>query len=119
LECLSVGAECEKRLRAVVDARLQDKFNEATVNLRKERKYYSKKGSERVRIPADDLDDVLRLDKGLSDDETPSGLIHVEVKRPKGVRKRIISDIAHDRGLSTSMVDKCWKKYRQIKRETD
>ncbi len=41
------------------------------------------------------------------------------LRRPKGVRQKIIDAVAREIGVSSRHVETCWKEYRQIQRRLD
>jgi hypothetical protein len=95
---------------------LKDEY-EAASNISIERR--KELTQEDRELMAFDVDAALQAKLGIEGDERPPRVFHITTKRPKGLRQKIIDEVASSRGLTTTMVNNCWKEYRRLKRETD
>jgi hypothetical protein len=60
----------------------------------------------------EDVEDAMRLDQGIDDDRPPSRLLRIAVRRPWGLRPRVIADVAKELGVSARIVERAWKQFR-------
>jgi len=65
----------------------------------------------------DDIQFALQTDQGLSDDQPPSSIMKIRVKRPWGVKKGIKENVAQEMGISERLVQTCWDEYRKLMRD--
>lgn len=123
---LAVGAHCERLWSDEYEAKLAKEVDASLVNVHnehksahripiKERKAWVK--SEAGQNHIEDVEDALRLDQGLSDEDIPSRLIQVKAKRPKGIRSKIMKAVAEAEGISPRMAESCWKEFRRFQNE--
>jgi len=126
MSCLRAGAHCERLWREAYEGNLaaaiddatwivQDEHNELKQIPIEERAAFIK--SEKGQTYVDAVRDALRVDQGISDDSEPSRLVHIQAKRPKGIRSEIISKVAEAEGTTDRMVETCWKEFRQLQKE--
>ena len=119
MERLRIGGHCERLWREAVQQSLHREIDAATKNVQRERKLLEReKGAKKVALDDEDLLDALRLDQGLADDETPSRLLSVRPKQPKGRKPKIKADIAATHGLTERMVQTCWDEFRAIHKDS-
>jgi hypothetical protein len=132
LERLRVGALCERLHRNERQAALSEDIREATYNVQDEfndgiisqiplskRKEFAE--SEIGQIFQDEVRFALALDQGLSPEEAeeahPPRQLHVSSRRPKGVRREIISAVAESLSIPEWLVDECWQDFRWYQKD--
>lgn len=62
----------------------------------------------------DDVDFALQTDQKLDNDQAPSRVMKIRVKRPWGVKKGIKKTVAQEMGISERLVQTCWDEYRKL-----
>ena len=126
LDRVRVGSMCERLYRDAQKSASSDQIAQATKAVRLE---HEKAGSVPIeKRPEwtrsleyedhkDDIQFALQTDQGLSDDQPPSRVMKVRLKRPWGVKKDIKKNVAQEMGISERLVQTCWDEYRKLMRD--
>lgn len=130
LDKLRVGARCERLWREVYRANAEAALRRQLPETRRQwRKAQDVPVPDRPAWTAspdfeDHQDDVrggLQEDQGIDlvgDDREPARIIRAEPVRPK-VGPQIVARVASETGETERMVERCWKLFRKIERESD
>jgi hypothetical protein len=126
-ERLKVGAECETLFDRARHQPIHAEIKELREALKEEHAAAKKIPVERRKDLTDekrelmtfDMDAALASHLGIEGEERPPRLFQFIAKRPKGLREKIIKEVATTHGLTRTMVNNCWKEYRRCEREPD
>jgi len=131
---LAIGAHCEKLLREETEAVLKQKIRDATKTVAiewekvntipvAERKAWL--ASNAVEDHRDNVTWALQTDQHIEDDDDePNRVLHFTAAPPKGAVKAIQERMAVEysaslgKPLSTDMVKRWWRKYRDFERSS-
>ncbi len=120
-----IGGECEERWHEAIKQNTQEQLNERTCAVRDQwekakRKPLSERrqwiGTEDYQDYCDDVRGAMQEDQkidAVKDDRDPDRLYVIRPRRPKNLRKQIISEVAAEHGVTERMVLQCWKEYRR------
>ena len=117
-ERLVVGVHCERLLQDEWEAAKQKAIELATPAIREEwGKARAIPVAERKKWIGSFADKDHRDNVEMAlDEERGTTVTPIRVRRPKGVRKDIINQVADERGVSLRMVETCWKEYRALQK---
>lgn len=123
LDRLTVGSICERLYRVAQKSSGASQISQATKAVRleheKARSIPIERRPEWIRSleyedHKDDIQFALQTDQELSDDQPPSSIMKIRVKRPWGVKKGIKENVAQEMGISERLVQTCWDEYRKL-----